>query len=60
MSASLVGSEMCIRDRPCCFAAQVCTRANLRDGPTTFICAATSLSPGTTCLLYTSDAADDM
>eukprot|EP00969_Alexandrium_andersonii_P030521 1331303-Alexandrium_andersonii.AAC.1 len=60
MSASLVGSEMCIRDRP----------GTARDGQgrpgTAGDCQG---QPGTardgqgrpgTCLLYTSDAADDM
>eukprot|EP00969_Alexandrium_andersonii_P216778 9574732-Alexandrium_andersonii.AAC.1 len=60
MSASLVGSEMCIRDRagvqeavrslaeqvePCCYAVAVMLSA-----PTELWF----------CLLYTSDAADDM
>eukprot|EP00969_Alexandrium_andersonii_P261729 11570499-Alexandrium_andersonii.AAC.1 len=60
MSASLVGSEMCIRDRnrrkpetplPHCQASEVprearrLLRLDMRDGG---------------CLLYTSDAADDM
>eukprot|EP00969_Alexandrium_andersonii_P078627 3466862-Alexandrium_andersonii.AAC.1 len=61
MSASLVGSEMCIRDRPptaakrsnsCGAAAKRCGRsAGLR---------ARHRTPCSTCLLYTSDAADDM
>eukprot|EP00969_Alexandrium_andersonii_P100207 4420239-Alexandrium_andersonii.AAC.1 len=61
MSASLVGSEMCIRDSPRsaqsfafgareaglfgCFAGLVTSKGRL---------------PLQTCLLYTSDAADDM
>eukprot|EP00969_Alexandrium_andersonii_P331146 14636590-Alexandrium_andersonii.AAC.1 len=60
MSASLVGSEMCIRDRLPPFRTPQ-TRdpgaSGLTGGPT-----APSDSPtGTSgCLLYTSDAADDM
>eukprot|EP00969_Alexandrium_andersonii_P280611 12406593-Alexandrium_andersonii.AAC.1 len=61
MSASLVGSEMCIRDRPCL----------LREGlaPRTLTPASTNRArrpavrcprPARCCLLYTSDAADDM
>eukprot|EP00969_Alexandrium_andersonii_P190934 8435523-Alexandrium_andersonii.AAC.1 len=61
MSASLVGSEMCIRDRPTtsCTGARPQSRTSIslpqegrgpRGGPSV------SLS----CLLYTSDAADDM
>eukprot|EP00969_Alexandrium_andersonii_P139200 6156014-Alexandrium_andersonii.AAC.1 len=60
MSASLVGSEMCIRDRPkrarprrpaplSCPAVQRCTWDLWHRQP-----------PARPCLLYTSDAADDM
>eukprot|EP00969_Alexandrium_andersonii_P259104 11456377-Alexandrium_andersonii.AAC.1 len=60
MSASLVGSEMCIRDR-CeqnsaireCAPWQSAVRLIVADW-----CA--SGNPVLTCLLYTSDAADDM
>eukprot|EP00969_Alexandrium_andersonii_P176339 7797739-Alexandrium_andersonii.AAC.1 len=60
MSASLVGSEMCIRDRePRCLGldAREVLHATRRTplGPD-YKCNSTS----TTCLLYTSDAADDM
>eukprot|EP00969_Alexandrium_andersonii_P175451 7758354-Alexandrium_andersonii.AAC.1 len=60
MSASLVGSEMCIRDSP-----RMATRtppAECRSHPTKAPAAAMggSLSSRCTCLLYTSDAADDM
>eukprot|EP00969_Alexandrium_andersonii_P037184 1629449-Alexandrium_andersonii.AAC.1 len=61
MSASLVGSEMCIRDRfrpvalrqlgrlwPCQWQTPRCSRR--RRGAAPVLC----------CLLYTSDAADDM
>eukprot|EP00969_Alexandrium_andersonii_P032471 1417802-Alexandrium_andersonii.AAC.1 len=60
MSASLVGSEMCIRDRihptrrrlvgSACFCAMNPMTAGKRAGG----------SVRGTCLLYTSDAADDM
>eukprot|EP00969_Alexandrium_andersonii_P226525 10003288-Alexandrium_andersonii.AAC.1 len=61
MSASLVGSEMCIRDRACGANAQVChiarhlRRCMLRlvlNVPGSYVLGG--------CLLYTSDAADDM
>eukprot|EP00969_Alexandrium_andersonii_P146661 6485016-Alexandrium_andersonii.AAC.1 len=61
MSASLVGSEMCIRDRarraPAAFTTQHSKSGTL--------CVATTLRALATtwtwiCLLYTSDAADDM
>eukprot|EP00969_Alexandrium_andersonii_P224646 9921327-Alexandrium_andersonii.AAC.1 len=60
MSASLVGSEMCIRDRlnPCPGGGDgdnggaSCKRVSC--------CEAERLSCGEGCLLYTSDAADDM
>eukprot|EP00969_Alexandrium_andersonii_P029476 1286591-Alexandrium_andersonii.AAC.1 len=60
MSASLVGSEMCIRDRPKSPPEGLQTRAPRRglrarghgsDGVSV---------AGEPCLLYTSDAADDM
>eukprot|EP00969_Alexandrium_andersonii_P065520 2887639-Alexandrium_andersonii.AAC.1 len=61
MSASLVGSEMCIRDRgplarPFCHTPRVARRGHGDGLP---------LGPGhrggrRPCLLYTSDAADDM
>eukprot|EP00969_Alexandrium_andersonii_P159770 7059669-Alexandrium_andersonii.AAC.1 len=61
MSASLVGSEMCIRDRSLSFASQThmfntcpserAVRSGMRCG---------SARCPTSCLLYTSDAADDM
>eukprot|EP00969_Alexandrium_andersonii_P207306 9158792-Alexandrium_andersonii.AAC.1 len=60
MSASLVGSEMCIRDRlwrmPVLESSLTCRRrarivsCNLRSAQPVGAC----------CLLYTSDAADDM
>eukprot|EP00969_Alexandrium_andersonii_P096727 4270973-Alexandrium_andersonii.AAC.1 len=60
MSASLVGSEMCIRDsacagtprRPCRWSGSRASRSASRPGSCGSQC--------TRCLLYTSDAADDM
>eukprot|EP00969_Alexandrium_andersonii_P080656 3555143-Alexandrium_andersonii.AAC.1 len=61
MSASLVGSEMCIRDRR--WRAYPLAQRLPRRGPLS----ATWISPSAStrirtgfCLLYTSDAADDM
>eukprot|EP00975_Prorocentrum_lima_P025382 5332899-Prorocentrum_lima.AAC.1 len=60
MTSSLVGSEMCIRDSWCCLELWLsprlfvifggCFRARTRPMP----------PPPEGCLLYTSDAADDM
>eukprot|EP00969_Alexandrium_andersonii_P340058 15032361-Alexandrium_andersonii.AAC.1 len=60
MSASLVGSEMCIRDRR--GAADLGVRPT---GPSAqhvcrSKCSSRAASRVSTCLLYTSDAADDM
>eukprot|EP00969_Alexandrium_andersonii_P208281 9199924-Alexandrium_andersonii.AAC.1 len=61
MSASLVGSEMCIRDRwpPTGQSRSYCSRPSPRTRRRT-----TSLGGrlvgSRACLLYTSDAADDM
>eukprot|EP00969_Alexandrium_andersonii_P268722 11876268-Alexandrium_andersonii.AAC.1 len=61
MSASLVGSEMCIRDRDS--AAKSCgllrraAESGGRKAPTS---AGKRRRAHETCLLYTSDAADDM
>eukprot|EP00969_Alexandrium_andersonii_P247954 10957173-Alexandrium_andersonii.AAC.1 len=60
MSASLVGSEMCIRDRlPAVSSALLLRRCaaapaalHMRPQPSCLRCGS--------CLLYTSDAADDM
>eukprot|EP00969_Alexandrium_andersonii_P253270 11193730-Alexandrium_andersonii.AAC.1 len=61
MSASLVGSEMCIRDRPCALNWQsrpcVCCRALL---PRVAQASMPPRASARCCLLYTSDAADDM
>eukprot|EP00969_Alexandrium_andersonii_P152491 6743276-Alexandrium_andersonii.AAC.1 len=61
MSASLVGSEMCIRDRGAALRTGALPRLN--ESPTFRRFQALSrpaLAFGETCLLYTSDAADDM
>eukprot|EP00969_Alexandrium_andersonii_P123430 5454747-Alexandrium_andersonii.AAC.1 len=61
MSASLVGSEMCIRDRfskasaPCSGA-----RSRCEDATTARLPARAGGAVSISCLLYTSDAADDM
>eukprot|EP00969_Alexandrium_andersonii_P323278 14283720-Alexandrium_andersonii.AAC.1 len=58
MSASLVGSEMCIRDRTSCQSNSSLLHAQ------PMISAQRALAPDLLalkgCLLYTSDAADDM
>eukprot|EP00969_Alexandrium_andersonii_P072104 3182518-Alexandrium_andersonii.AAC.1 len=61
MSASLVGSEMCIRDR--CSASAVVEQLQAR--PLVQLLAQAQVQPQgqqlpRACLLYTSDAADDM
>eukprot|EP00969_Alexandrium_andersonii_P202305 8939031-Alexandrium_andersonii.AAC.1 len=61
MSASLVGSEMCIRDRDNCAKSgrhlrqTVFSRRGARNVDFTV-----SVRTSMPCLLYTSDAADDM
>eukprot|EP00969_Alexandrium_andersonii_P241215 10650438-Alexandrium_andersonii.AAC.1 len=61
MSASLVGSEMCIRDRGCVDAetVQVNRRYVRRTWRNLWACPFL-LEFANICLLYTSDAADDM
>eukprot|EP00969_Alexandrium_andersonii_P234842 10369324-Alexandrium_andersonii.AAC.1 len=61
MSASLVGSEMCIRDRTTAdlVAARVLRTYSRRRSPSVARPAQEAASSGP-CLLYTSDAADDM
>eukprot|EP00969_Alexandrium_andersonii_P020949 916020-Alexandrium_andersonii.AAC.1 len=61
MSASLVGSEMCIRDRPCLASPLPRRAVPCRAVP----CRARNYNESRSrqciiCLLYTSDAADDM
>eukprot|EP00969_Alexandrium_andersonii_P002323 101272-Alexandrium_andersonii.AAC.1 len=60
MSASLVGSEMCIRDREEAerIAAEAADAA-MRSA-SSFALTTTASSDSSACLLYTSDAADDM
>eukprot|EP00969_Alexandrium_andersonii_P049177 2158103-Alexandrium_andersonii.AAC.1 len=61
MSASLVGSEMCIRDRDCTSGILPCRRCQiLPEGLSRAIVIRGCGSPAKACLLYTSDAADDM
>eukprot|EP00969_Alexandrium_andersonii_P137621 6085960-Alexandrium_andersonii.AAC.1 len=61
MSASLVGSEMCIRDRRST-TRSASPSPRITRTTATWTRAATTLRPRptSTCLLYTSDAADDM
>eukprot|EP00969_Alexandrium_andersonii_P285939 12642055-Alexandrium_andersonii.AAC.1 len=60
MSASLVGSEMCIRDRPRRSSAS-CAVAAARPGRARAAVFRSRVPARSEhCLLYTSDAADDM
>eukprot|EP00969_Alexandrium_andersonii_P161262 7126248-Alexandrium_andersonii.AAC.1 len=61
MSASLVGSEMCIRDRPTCTLRPSLLPCG-QPGPGHRIAGRQTAAPEwrIDCLLYTSDAADDM
>eukprot|EP00969_Alexandrium_andersonii_P298082 13174718-Alexandrium_andersonii.AAC.1 len=61
MSASLVGSEMCIRDRAC-RARSTFVRSSVKPHYMPQQCHIMRPSGGRAggCLLYTSDAADDM
>eukprot|EP00969_Alexandrium_andersonii_P328476 14514902-Alexandrium_andersonii.AAC.1 len=61
MSASLVGSEMCIRDSPIS-APEASASAGAAPAGTNSITSfwVAAVHHGTACLLYTSDAADDM
>eukprot|EP00969_Alexandrium_andersonii_P246366 10887174-Alexandrium_andersonii.AAC.1 len=61
MSASLVGSEMCIRDRTSPESGGDCSE--LRQAPLRQRAHSSAVQcpvPQVACLLYTSDAADDM
>eukprot|EP00969_Alexandrium_andersonii_P003803 164824-Alexandrium_andersonii.AAC.1 len=60
MSASLVGSEMCIRDRGVGVGAARATSWPLQRAAPSRRCSARRAAPCWACLLYTSDAADDM
>eukprot|EP00975_Prorocentrum_lima_P033299 6987552-Prorocentrum_lima.AAC.1 len=61
MTSSLVGSEMCIRDRgkrPC--SSPACLGSMATPSACRSVLAAPATAPSLSCLLYTSDAADDM
>eukprot|EP00969_Alexandrium_andersonii_P333933 14757750-Alexandrium_andersonii.AAC.1 len=60
MSASLVGSEMCIRDRSLASRWMARNAGSPASGPSGGICGERHTASSSTCLLYTSDAADDM
>eukprot|EP00969_Alexandrium_andersonii_P179295 7926493-Alexandrium_andersonii.AAC.1 len=60
MSASLVGSEMCIRDRPIAVAPIGRRRPLRARGARASSGGAETIGRSLLCLLYTSDAADDM
>eukprot|EP00969_Alexandrium_andersonii_P282558 12491406-Alexandrium_andersonii.AAC.1 len=60
MSASLVGSEMCIRDSPSDLGIALAGVFLKADGRKACPPARSLLTAPTACLLYTSDAADDM
>eukprot|EP00969_Alexandrium_andersonii_P083750 3694901-Alexandrium_andersonii.AAC.1 len=60
MSASLVGSEMCIRDRRSSRAAAGDRATSLTSVAGRFEIASACSRRLKACLLYTSDAADDM
>eukprot|EP00969_Alexandrium_andersonii_P085488 3769066-Alexandrium_andersonii.AAC.1 len=60
MSASLVGSEMCIRDSRALHMVRAARRMHLRAWLAKPRVDSTIASQQGDCLLYTSDAADDM
>eukprot|EP00969_Alexandrium_andersonii_P101086 4459408-Alexandrium_andersonii.AAC.1 len=60
MSASLVGSEMCIRDRPFQGRQELRRRRLPRTSPRHWLRLVGTRAARRACLLYTSDAADDM
>eukprot|EP00969_Alexandrium_andersonii_P261416 11557279-Alexandrium_andersonii.AAC.1 len=61
MSASLVGSEMCIRDRPLRPSDSGSARTPAQDAPLGSLGDQfRGRARASACLLYTSDAADDM
>eukprot|EP00975_Prorocentrum_lima_P027614 5804627-Prorocentrum_lima.AAC.1 len=61
MTSSLVGSEMCIRDSVCLDAKSVVMLPHA-SGKRKSLCGDRAIEPRAagSCLLYTSDAADDM
>eukprot|EP00969_Alexandrium_andersonii_P208895 9225972-Alexandrium_andersonii.AAC.1 len=60
MSASLVGSEMCIRDRPSAAQGNLACSGSQRRRFVWALDRRRRCKNGWGCLLYTSDAADDM
>eukprot|EP00969_Alexandrium_andersonii_P120839 5342970-Alexandrium_andersonii.AAC.1 len=60
MSASLVGSEMCIRDSSARRASQRAARDATSGALSAALARVRALEEALGCLLYTSDAADDM
>eukprot|EP00969_Alexandrium_andersonii_P243859 10773308-Alexandrium_andersonii.AAC.1 len=60
MSASLVGSEMCIRDRSMSRAKAACPGVRAATASRSAALARRVPNMLGSCLLYTSDAADDM
>eukprot|EP00969_Alexandrium_andersonii_P239899 10591133-Alexandrium_andersonii.AAC.1 len=60
MSASLVGSEMCIRDSPGVDSGVWCHPVPRSAVSHAHACCPPGASLALGCLLYTSDAADDM
>eukprot|EP00969_Alexandrium_andersonii_P291688 12892056-Alexandrium_andersonii.AAC.1 len=60
MSASLVGSEMCIRDSPNPLKPREADKLPGLRWPPSHTSRKDRLGPLEGCLLYTSDAADDM
>eukprot|EP00969_Alexandrium_andersonii_P014660 640208-Alexandrium_andersonii.AAC.1 len=60
MSASLVGSEMCIRDSPKSYPRAPQRLQDIHSLGVVVAVVGDSNAPALPCLLYTSDAADDM
>eukprot|EP00969_Alexandrium_andersonii_P007093 309558-Alexandrium_andersonii.AAC.1 len=60
MSASLVGSEMCIRDRPEAVPGKARAALGASCAVVVVVVVEPSVATDRSCLLYTSDAADDM
>eukprot|EP00975_Prorocentrum_lima_P006319 1362035-Prorocentrum_lima.AAC.1 len=60
MTSSLVGSEMCIRDRASCATPLECKSCSDQVSGSNAPGNISRRTPSKTCLLYTSDAADDM
>eukprot|EP00969_Alexandrium_andersonii_P313197 13837920-Alexandrium_andersonii.AAC.1 len=60
MSASLVGSEMCIRDRSLRVSGNLWESLGVSGNLWEFLGVPGSFWESLSCLLYTSDAADDM